>query len=130
MTWLFAVIIVGVSILALTAWFAWTRGPHLSAQSQKNLLQLWQKSTAQRDVHRQVLDADTVIAKLLDELGFTGSMGEKLQKARRYLPDLNGVWAAHKLRNRIAHEPGVTVSEYDGKRALASFEKIIRKFCF
>ncbi|EKD64900.1 MAG: hypothetical protein ACD_50C00256G0002 [uncultured bacterium] len=37
--------------------------------------------------------------------------------------DLNGVWFAHKLRNKIAHELDSRVSMGEAKRALAAFKR-------
>ena len=56
-------------------------------------------------------------------------MGDKLRRAGKYIPDLDDVWRAHKLRNRIAHEPGLTLSYRDVESALAALEKAVLRFC-
>jgi hypothetical protein len=38
----------------------------------------------------------------------------------------NAVWTAHKLRNQIAHEPGVTVTYEDARQALGAFKQALK----
>ncbi len=68
-----------------------------------------------------VLDADKLLNYVLERWGFEGSLGEKLKKAGPRFSDLNGVWSAHKLRNRIAHELGEIDTGF-AKRALKQFK--------
>lgn len=51
------------------------------------------------------------------------SLGEKLKMKGGVFSDLNGVWFAHKLRNKIAHELDFRVSMAEFKRALSAFKK-------
>jgi hypothetical protein len=51
------------------------------------------------------------------------SLGEKLKLTGGVFSDLNGVWFAHKLRNKIAHELDFRVSMGEAKRALAAFKR-------
>jgi hypothetical protein len=55
-------------------------------------------------------------------------MADKLRGAEKMIPDLQGVWNAHKLRNRLAHEPGLVPSHHEVKHAAAAFERVLRKF--
>ena len=74
------------------------------------------------DPRHAILDADKILDYALAKKGFEGHLGEKLKKAGSRFSDLNGLWSAHKLRNRIAHEIGdIPVGE--AKRALAQFKK-------
>lgn len=74
-----------------------------------------------------VLNADKIVDRALKEKGFRGkTMGERMKYAEKSFSNINAVWAAHKLRNRIAHETDIRL-DYDGsKRALASFKQALK----
>lgn len=71
-----------------------------------------------------ILDADKLLDYALARKGFEGSVGEKLKKAKGRFSDLNGVWVAHKLRNKVAHELG-DIDMKVGKRALGHFKRAL-----
>lgn len=71
-----------------------------------------------------VLDADKLLDYALAKHGFEGSLGEKLKKAGPRFNDLNAVWSAHKLRNRIAHELS-DIDPEEAKRALKRFKSAL-----
>jgi len=50
-------------------------------------------------------------------------LGDLLKRYGSKLPNEQPVWNAHKLRNRIAHEPQVTVSATDADRAVNALLK-------
>ena len=53
------------------------------------------------------------------------SFGELLKKKDGFFSDIDGVWFAHKLRNKIAHEIGGNVSRDDAKKALSYYKKAL-----
>ena len=71
-----------------------------------------------------ILDADKLLDYVLDRLGFEGHLGEKLKKAGPRFSDLNGVWFAHKLRNKVAHELG-DLNMDEARRALKNFKQAL-----
>ncbi len=71
-----------------------------------------------------ILDADKLLDYALKKQGFEGSIGEKLKKSGPRFSDLNGLWNAHKLRNRIAHELG-DIDKNEAKKALSQFKKAL-----
>lgn len=74
-----------------------------------------------------VLNADKLLDHALREAGYKGgTMGERLKSASSRLSNKNAVWSAHKLRNKIAHEPDVEVSFDAARRALASFKQALK----
>ena len=74
-----------------------------------------------------VLNADKLLDQALKEAGFKGAtMGERLKGATPRLSNRNATWAAHKLRNQIAHEPDVQVKYDTARRALASFKQALK----
>lgn len=68
-----------------------------------------------------VIEADKLLDDLMARRGYKGTLGEKLKKAGPSFTDLNGVWAAHKMRNRLAHELGVKITDNDVKLAMKQF---------
>ena len=78
-------------------------------------------------LHMAVLNADKLLDNALKERGYAGdTMGERLKRATKQLPNANAVWAAHKLRNRIAHEDKVNVSKSQALKAVAIFRTALR----
>lgn len=73
--------------------------------------------------HLAVLNGDKLLDQALKDRGFKGqTMGERLKSASSGLTHRNDVWEAHKLRNKIAHEPDVRVSYDQARRALNSLK--------
>ncbi len=77
--------------------------------------------------HLAVLNADKLLDKALTERGFGGkTMGERMKNASKVFSDRNGIWNAHKLRNRIAHESDAYVTYDQARTALAEFRKALK----
>jgi hypothetical protein len=77
--------------------------------------------------HLAVLNADKLLDQALRERGVKGeTMGERMKTVRDTWSSANNVWSAHKLRNQIAHEPDVSVSYDDARRALAGFKQALK----
>lgn len=75
-----------------------------------------------------VIEGDKVFDNALKQLGFKGeTMGDRLKSAQPSIKNINEVWSAHKLRNRLVHEPDVEISMRDVQTALSSFEKALRQ---
>ena len=72
--------------------------------------------------NQAILDADKLLDKALKIKGFTGTTGEKMKRANPLFTHRNEVWAAHKLRNRIAHELNITITEKQFKATLHQFK--------
>lgn len=73
--------------------------------------------------HLAVMNADKLLDQALKERGFKGqTMGDRMKFARETWSNRDAVWQAHKLRNKIAHEPDVVVSYDQARRALAGFK--------
>lgn len=77
--------------------------------------------------HLTVLNADKLLDQALRERNVRGeTMGERMKTARDTWSNANAVWAAHKLRNQIAHESEVQVGYDDARRALAGFKQALK----
>lgn len=81
-----------------------------------------------------VIEADTLLEDLMNQMGFRGeSLGDKLKSAGQQsnFRGLSAAWEVHSVRNRIAHE-GVNfkLSQHEAKRVIALYEQIFREFDF
>jgi hypothetical protein len=71
-----------------------------------------------------IVDADKLLDEALKKRHFRGkTMGERLVSAQRMISDNDAVWYAHKLRNRLVHEPNVRLKKKEAQAALAGFRQ-------
>ena len=80
-----------------------------------------------------IIDADSMLEDLLDQLGFKGdNLGDKLKSVdmEKY-QGLKNAWDAHLVRNKIAHE-GIDfeLSQQEAKRVITIYEQIFRDFMY
>lgn len=71
-----------------------------------------------------IIEADKLLDQALRDRGLAGkTMGERMKQRQGTWTNGNGVWAAHKLRNRIAHETDVVVDYARTKQALGAYKQ-------
>jgi hypothetical protein len=71
-----------------------------------------------------VLEADKLLDQALREKGLSGkTMAERMKQCQGKWSNGNGVWAAHKLRNKLAHETDVRIDYDRSKQALVAFKQ-------
>lgn len=74
-----------------------------------------------------VLNADKLVDQALKDRGLRGqTMGERMKNANATFSDSNGLWTAHKLRNKIAHEHDANVTYEEARHALSCFKKALK----
>ncbi|MBA3757799.1 hypothetical protein H0X09_02970 [Candidatus Saccharibacteria bacterium] len=74
-----------------------------------------------------VIDGDKLLDEALKKRHFKGkTMGERLVSAQRSLSDNDAVWYAHKLRNRLVHEPNIRLKKREAQNALAGFKQALK----
>lgn len=74
-----------------------------------------------------IIDTDKILDDVLKSRRYKGkSMGERLMAAQRDLSNNDGVWFAHKLRNKLVHEEGVKLNEKKVRDALMGFRQALR----
>lgn len=77
--------------------------------------------------HMAIIEADKLLDKALKERGIKGNtMGDRLKNGRSLLTHEDRIWAAHKLRNRIAHDDNVSLDAAMAKKAIAVFKAALR----
>lgn len=76
-----------------------------------------------------LIEADKLVEDILRRAGFPGdTMGERLMNIQSgQLQTIDGLWEAHKLRNRIAHDLNYFLRYTEAKRAIGQFEATLRE---
>lgn len=76
-----------------------------------------------------VIQADAVMDQLLKASGYIGdTMGDRLKQVNTAeLNAIDDVWRAHKLRNRLAHGMGGTLTRSEAIEAIQCYEKAFRE---
>ncbi len=76
-----------------------------------------------------VIEADKLVEDVLKRGGFPGeTMGEKLMAINSgQLASLQGLWDAHKTRNRIAHDLNYFLRHAEARRAVNLYEQSLRE---
>lgn len=81
------------------------------------------------DWRMAIIEADTMLDELVASMGFVGdNLGERLKSASTTkFPTLQSAWAAHLVRNRIAHD-GINfhLSDREAKMTRKHFEFVFR----
>jgi hypothetical protein len=119
------IIIIGIIMLSVMA-MTRRRTPGLDLEEFRSK---WLKIEAsiiddEASCHLAILNADKLLDEALKARGFSGdTMGERMKAARSAFSNNNAVWAAHKLRNQIAHESDVNIKPKTARYALKAFKK-------
>lgn len=74
-----------------------------------------------------IIDADKLVDEALKKNRIKGkTMGERLVTAQRMLTNNDGIWYAHKMRNKLVHEHYENLKERDVKDALIGFRQALK----
>lgn len=122
---LIGVIIFGVIVLALLSRIKRFRPARLD---QEYFAYQWAELLARvktpEGMALAVIDADKLLDEALKKHHFRGkTMGERLVSAQRMISDNDAVWYAHKLRNRLVHEPNIRLKKKEAQNALTGFRQ-------
>lgn len=75
-----------------------------------------------------VMQGDKLLDRALIEMGVPGkTMAERLKRMEGRLSNIQRVWAAHKLRNRIAHDTDFEVNFSEANQALSTFRQALKE---
>ncbi|MBI3331606.1 hypothetical protein HYZ99_01455 [Candidatus Peregrinibacteria bacterium] len=88
----------------------------------------WEHAVSLQDPEKRLMEAEKIMHQAFRLMRLEGSFGEVL---KRYGPRIAGedqLWQAHKLRNRLAHEPGFHPATAQLDRAVAVFERTLQSF--
>lgn len=121
-----AIFVLITLLLVVFVFIKMRRRKGFSLESMQYIKSHWIRIIDSFDSHTKdaIMDADKLLDYALGKHGFEGSLGEKLKKAGPRFKDLNSVWNAHKMRNRIAHELG-DIDKDQARRSLKQFKSAL-----
>lgn len=74
-----------------------------------------------------IFEADKLLDHALKDSGYPGqTMGDRLKDAQGAFRNVDSVWQAHKLRNRLAHETGISLNSFGVSKALGQFKAALK----
>jgi hypothetical protein len=125
---LIGIIVFGIVVLAIVSRLSKKRPKKLNQEYfQLQWTQLLARVKTPEGMMLSIIDADKLLDEALKKHHLKGkTMGERLVSAQRMLSDNDAVWYAHKLRNRLVHEPNVRLKKNEAKNALAGFRQGLR----
>ena len=76
-----------------------------------------------------IIEADKLVDDLLKSAGYSGdTMGERLTGIEKVqLLSLDGLWEAHKIRNKLAHDTNYFLRYAEARRAIQLYENTLRE---
>lgn len=86
----------------------------------------WKKLIRDDSPRQAILEADKLLDHALTKMGYSGSLGAKLKKTPKLFKHINDVWAAHKVRNNIAHKINYEVDEKTYKKTMLQFKQAFK----
>jgi len=107
-----------------------------SRLDEKRVLRAWQKVKArlatQQEAERRlaVVEADLILDEVIKISGYQGeTMGDRLkQLTPANLSNIERVWRAHKIRNRIVHEPDFAITSMEAEEMVDIYHKALQEF--
>lgn len=74
-----------------------------------------------------ILDADKLLDQALRDRGLSGkTMADRMKQFQGKWTNGNGVWAAHKVRNKLAHETDVQIDYDRARQALVAYKQALK----
>lgn len=118
----FVAIFIAVDIvIVLYVWIKRSRRC-LPTSSIREIQKSWKDIIRQKDMRHAIMDADKLLDHALYMMGYRGNLGAKLKKAGGHFSQVNKVWAAHKVRNNIAHKINYKVDEKTYRASMMAFK--------
>ncbi len=76
-----------------------------------------------------LIEADSLIDEVFKKIGFAGeNLGDRLKKIEPSdFDNLQNVWDAHKMRNKIAHQGDFALKREEALAALEKYEKALKE---
>ena len=77
-----------------------------------------------------ILEADIMLNELLDLQGYKGeTIADKMKQVDRMkFNSIESAWDAHKIRNRVAHEGGLSLTPREVRSAITLYERVFKEF--
>jgi hypothetical protein len=111
----------------VTEFFSWQAYGTRQMSKQWSEIKKRIESGNEADYKLAIIDADDLLAEVLDSRGYEGKdFEETIKKAGRLIaPALEDLLRAHETRNSVVYDSGFTLSEEQVKKALDAYESAI-----
>lgn len=124
----FIIIIVAIVLLIFLYALISSKKPKLNKAKYIKNLDVITKLIGYANYQSAVMESDKLLDSALKELGIKGStMGERLRNCGNLGLNLNDIWWAHKLRNRVAHEVGYNISATNANKVAKILKTSLKK---
>lgn len=110
------------------------QGPVVTrAQLRWESIVLHSQSANENDWRQAIMEADIMLAELLEVQGYRGdTIGDKMKQIEK--SDFNTIemaWEAHKIRNKVAHEGSAhSLNTREVRRVIGLYEQVFKEFHF
>jgi hypothetical protein len=98
----------------------------LSEKAVHEIREAWKKLIRIADQRLAVMEADKLLDHALASLGYKGNLGSKLKVSGGKFKNINKVWAAHKVRNNIAHQINYALDEKTYRATMLAFKEAFK----
>jgi len=106
-----------------------------SSQVSKKMVRKWEKIEkrlkldTETELKLAVIEADKFFDKILKRFGYFGKdMGERLKRANTsQISNLDQIWEAHKVRNKIVHDSDYSLNAVEAKEAIESYKTALKE---
>lgn len=102
-------------------------GSHSRIQKQWTKITTRLEEPTEAEWKMAVIEADMLVDDVLRRMEYPGAtMGDRLKSITKdQISTLDRVWEAHKLRNRIVHDPDVRILHRDARAAIGHHEAFL-----
>ena len=76
-----------------------------------------------------IIDADKLVDELLKDMRFEGEhMADRLEQiTKQNFSTIDRLWRAHKIRNRLVHEPDFKISKEEAEQIFNDYEAFLKE---
>ena len=104
--------------------------------SEQRVIKAWKeieeriKTGKEAELKLAIIEADRVLDEVLKVAGYKGeTMAERMEQVTpAQLANIEKVWRAHKIRNRIVHESDYKISQQEVLEVLDAYKKAFQEF--
>ena len=108
----------------------------LNDVSERRVIKAWKQiekrmmSKKEAEIKLAIIECDRVMDEILKVAGYRGeTMAERLKKVNSaQLANIEEIWRAHKVRNRIVHEESFNLSQQTAENLVNEYKKAFQEF--
>ena len=127
-TLIFMLIFFIIAFLIAVIVFALAGKHKITENNKRYIRREWAKifDSLKTNPESALINADKLLDHALKILGYSGSLGDKLKKHGSLFHDVNGVWEAHKFRNKLAHEIGFKITQEQAAKCISKYQRALK----